>query len=148
MCGPYLRTPPPKDRAGLLLPAPRVDGPPPQRSCPIVPVAAQGKPSQIVPKLQQDWPGAIKVNWVLWIPAQFINFKFVPPNLRVSAHGLHGSLLQALATSPGVVPSPLAPLPPTGPAHSPNTPPQVLAVNVTALVWNVYMSYQSHKVVA
>jgi hypothetical protein len=29
------------------------------------------------------------------------------------------------------------------------TPPhfQVLAVNVTALVWNVYMSYQSHKTV-
>ena len=26
--------------------------------------------------------------------------------------------------------------------------PQMLAVNVTALVWNVYMSYQSHKVVA
>jgi hypothetical protein len=25
---------------------------------------------------------------------------------------------------------------------------QVLAVNVTALIWNVYMSYQSHKVVA
>ncbi len=22
---------------------------------------------------------------------------------------------------------------------------QVLAVNITALIWNVYMSYQSHK---
>lgn len=48
----------------------------------------------------------MKVNWLLWIPAQFINFKFVPPNLRV------------------------------------------LAVNVVALVWNVYMSFQSHKEVA
>ena len=42
-------------------------------------------------------------NWALWVPAQYINFKCVPPNLRV------------------------------------------LAVNITALVWNVYMSYQSHK---
>ena len=45
----------------------------------------------------------VQVNWALWVPAQYINFKFVPPNLRV------------------------------------------LAVNITALVWNVYMSYQSHK---
>jgi len=44
----------------------------------------QGKADQIVRKLQQDWPETIKVNWVLWIPAQFINFKFVPPNLTVS----------------------------------------------------------------
>ena len=45
----------------------------------------------------------VQVNWALWVPAQYINFKFVPPNLRV------------------------------------------LAVTITALVWNVYMSYQSHK---
>ncbi|KAF5827527.1 hypothetical protein DUNSADRAFT_496 [Dunaliella salina] len=65
---------------------------------------AEGKSDQVVRKLKQDWPETIKVNWVLWIPAQFINFKFVPPNLTM------------------------------------------LAVNITALVWNVYMSYQSHKV--
>jgi hypothetical protein len=41
----------------------------------------------------------------LCVPAQFINFQFVPPNLRV------------------------------------------LAVNIVALVWNCYMSYQSHKAV-
>jgi hypothetical protein len=38
----------------------------------------------IMSKLQKDWPPAVQVNWLLWVPAQFINFKFVPPNLRVS----------------------------------------------------------------
>jgi len=63
----------------------------------------EGKPANIVPKLKQDLPEAVKVNWMLWVPAQAINFWFVPPNLRV------------------------------------------LAVNVVALAWNVYMSFQSHK---
>jgi len=65
----------------------------------------EGTPDLIRPKLEQDLVPAIKVNWMLWVPAQYINFKFVPPNLRV------------------------------------------LAVNVVALIWNVYMSWQSHKVV-
>ncbi|GAX85451.1 hypothetical protein CEUSTIGMA_g12867.t1 [Chlamydomonas eustigma] len=62
--------------------------------------------NSIASKIQKDWPPAVQVNWLLWVPAQFINFKFVPPNLRV------------------------------------------LAVNVTALIWNIYMSYQGHKKVA
>lgn len=45
----------------------------------------QGKPEAVKAKLQQDLLPAVKVNWILWIPAQFINFKFVPPNLRVRA---------------------------------------------------------------
>jgi hypothetical protein len=65
----------------------------------------QGQPEQIRPKLERDLVPAIKVNWSLWVPAQYINFKFVPPNLRI------------------------------------------LAVNITALIWNIYMSYQSHKTV-
>ncbi|KAG2447692.1 hypothetical protein HYH02_007152 [Chlamydomonas schloesseri] len=64
-----------------------------------------GKPHMIKPKLEQDWFETIKVNWVLWIPAQYFNFRFVPPNL------------------------------------------QVLVANVVALVWNTYMSFQSHKAV-
>jgi hypothetical protein len=68
--------------------------------------AIEGKPEAIQAKLQQDLFPAIKVNWGLWVPAQYINFKFVPPNLRT------------------------------------------LAVNITALVWNVYMSWSSHKTVA
>ena len=43
----------------------------------------QGEPSQVRGKLERDLVPALKVNWCLWIPAQFINFKFVPPNLRV-----------------------------------------------------------------
>eukprot|EP00798_Chlamydomonas_sp_ICE-L_P025111 gene25111-10752_t len=58
---------------------------------------------EVQDKLKRDLFPAVKVNWLLWVPAQFINFKFVPPNLRV------------------------------------------LATNVTALIWNTYMSYASHK---
>jgi protein Mpv17 len=28
-------------------------------------------------------PGAVKANWSLWVPAQFVNFRYVPPNLQV-----------------------------------------------------------------
>lgn len=65
----------------------------------------EGQPQNIMPKLKQDLVDAVKVNWMLWVPAQYVNFQFVPPNLRV------------------------------------------LAVNVVALVWNCYMSFQSHKAV-
>ncbi|KAG2492314.1 hypothetical protein HYH03_009266 [Edaphochlamys debaryana] len=66
----------------------------------------EGKSDQIVPKLKQDLVETVKVNWILWIPAQYLNFRYVPPNL------------------------------------------QVLVANIVALVWNTYMSFQSHKVVA
>ncbi|GLI61596.1 hypothetical protein VaNZ11_004014 [Volvox africanus] len=65
----------------------------------------EGKPHLIKPKLEQDLLETVKVNWVLWIPAQYLNFRFVPPNL------------------------------------------QVLTANVVALIWNTYMSFQSHKAV-
>ncbi len=71
-----------------------------------LPSYVQGKPEAVRAKLEQDLVPAVKVNWLIWVPAQFINFKFVPPNLRT------------------------------------------LAVNITALIWNVYMSFQSHKAVA
>ncbi|GIL88241.1 hypothetical protein Vretimale_14125 [Volvox reticuliferus] len=43
----------------------------------------EGKPHLIKPKLEQDLLETVKVNWVLWIPAQYLNFRFVPPNLQV-----------------------------------------------------------------
>ncbi|PNH06252.1 PXMP2/4 family protein 2 [Tetrabaena socialis] len=43
----------------------------------------EGKGSMIRAKLEQDLVETIKVNWILWIPAQFFNFRFVPPNLQV-----------------------------------------------------------------
>uniref|UniRef100_A0A7R9V7K2 Peroxisomal membrane protein MPV17 n=1 Tax=Chlamydomonas euryale TaxID=1486919 RepID=A0A7R9V7K2_9CHLO len=54
-------------------------------------------------KLQAEWMNAVKVNWGIWVPAQFINFRFVPPQFRV------------------------------------------LATNITALVWNTYISYATYK---
>jgi len=29
--------------------------------------------------LKTDWAGSIRANWVLWVPAQFLNFRFMPP---------------------------------------------------------------------
>ncbi|KAB2631072.1 protein sym-1-like [Pyrus ussuriensis x Pyrus communis] len=43
----------------------------------------EGKPSQVVPKLQQEWFSAVLVNWQLWIPFQFLNFRFVPQQFQV-----------------------------------------------------------------
>jgi len=60
-------------------------------------------PSEVVGKLKADLGTIVKSNWTLWVPFQFINFRFVPGNL------------------------------------------QVLAANVVALVWNVYMSFMAHK---
>ncbi|VVA35797.1 PREDICTED: Mpv17, partial [Prunus dulcis] len=45
----------------------------------------EGKPSQVVPKLQQEWFSAVLANWQLWIPFQFLNFRFVPQQFQVLA---------------------------------------------------------------
>ena len=50
-----------------------------------------------------DWGNVVVANWKLWVPFQFINFRFVPPNL------------------------------------------QVATANVFALLWNVVLSFASHK---
>ncbi|KAM0981457.1 hypothetical protein ACFX13_014820 [Malus domestica] len=43
----------------------------------------EGKRSQVVPKLQQEWFSAVLANWQLWIPFQFLNFRFVPQQFQV-----------------------------------------------------------------
>ncbi|RID68751.1 hypothetical protein BRARA_C00890 [Brassica rapa] len=48
-------------------------------------VALEGKPSHVIPKLKQEWTGAVVANWQLWIPFQFLNFRFVPQNFQVLA---------------------------------------------------------------
>eukprot|EP00252_Welwitschia_mirabilis_P017092 TRINITY_DN37983_c0_g1_i1.p1 TRINITY_DN37983_c0_g1~~TRINITY_DN37983_c0_g1_i1.p1 ORF type:complete len:300 (+),score=40.47 TRINITY_DN37983_c0_g1_i1:151-1050(+) len=63
----------------------------------------EGRPSDILPKLRQDWFPSVVANWKLWIPFQFLNFLFVPQQL------------------------------------------QVLAANIIALAWNVYLSFSSHR---
>ncbi|KAJ4872905.1 Peroxisomal membrane 22 kDa (Mpv17/PMP22) family protein [Raphanus sativus] len=48
-------------------------------------VTLEGKPSHVIPKLKQEWTGAVLANWQLWIPFQFLNFRFVPQNFQVLA---------------------------------------------------------------
>ncbi|KAL2553387.1 protein sym-1 [Forsythia ovata] len=48
-------------------------------------VTLEGKPSNVVPKLQQEWFSSVLVNWQLWIPFQFLNFRFVPQQFQVLA---------------------------------------------------------------
>lgn len=42
-----------------------------------------GKPELIVDKLKSDWASTMITNYSVWIPAMFLNFKFVPPTLQV-----------------------------------------------------------------
>jgi hypothetical protein len=42
-----------------------------------------GTPAIIPAKLKQDLMPMTTANWALWIPGQFINFRFVPPNLNL-----------------------------------------------------------------
>ena len=43
----------------------------------------EGKHEQINDKLSKDWLPTLMTNYSVWIPAQLINFKVVPPQLRV-----------------------------------------------------------------
>jgi peroxisomal membrane protein 2 len=43
----------------------------------------EGKPEKIYSKLEQDWFSAVLANWSLWVPSQFINFRFVPSKFQV-----------------------------------------------------------------
>ena len=42
-------------------------------------VDAGGDVSKVAPALRSDWASSIRANWQLWVPAQFLNFRFVPP---------------------------------------------------------------------
>ncbi|KAJ0967079.1 hypothetical protein J5N97_023996 [Dioscorea zingiberensis] len=46
-------------------------------------VTLEGRPSQVVPKLKQEWVSSVVANWQLWIPFQFLNFRFVPQQFQV-----------------------------------------------------------------
>ncbi|KAJ6813888.1 protein sym-1 [Iris pallida] len=48
-------------------------------------VTLEGRPSQVMPKLKQEWFSSVLANWQLWIPFQFLNFLFVPQNFQVLA---------------------------------------------------------------
>ena len=42
-----------------------------------------GKASEIPSVLRKDLKSAVVTNWGIWIPGQFLNFRFVPLNLQV-----------------------------------------------------------------
>ncbi|KAI4319649.1 hypothetical protein MLD38_033226 [Melastoma candidum] len=46
-------------------------------------VTLEGRPSEVLLKLRQEWFPAVLANWKLWIPFQFLNFRFVPQQFQV-----------------------------------------------------------------
>lgn len=48
-------------------------------------VTLEGRSSEVIPKLQQEWFSSVLANWQLWIPFQFFNFRFVPQQFQVLA---------------------------------------------------------------
>ena len=48
-------------------------------------MALEGHAKDIPSKLRSDLPTILKSNWIVWIPFQFINFRFVPVRLQVLA---------------------------------------------------------------
>ena len=43
----------------------------------------QGNTGGIRNKLEQDLKPAVLMNWKIWVPFQFLNFRFIPLNLQV-----------------------------------------------------------------
>lgn len=43
----------------------------------------EGDVGKVPEKLKQEWWPAVKANWVVWVPAQLLNFRFVPGSLQV-----------------------------------------------------------------
>lgn len=50
---------------------------------PVLNTPTQGKSDQVAAQLKSDWLGVVKANWMLWVPVQFFNFRFVPVNFQV-----------------------------------------------------------------
>lgn len=44
----------------------------------------EGKGHEVKSKLKNDLKPTVIANWKLWVPAQFINFRLVPPHLQVA----------------------------------------------------------------
>ena len=43
----------------------------------------QGNVQELPQQLQNEWWKTVQVNWTLWIPAQMVNFRFVPLQYQV-----------------------------------------------------------------
>ncbi|KIZ00341.1 hypothetical protein MNEG_7616 [Monoraphidium neglectum] len=38
-----------------------------------------GRGPEVKAALKSDWASSVRANWVLWVPAQFLNFRYVAP---------------------------------------------------------------------
>ncbi|CAI5719908.1 unnamed protein product [Peronospora destructor] len=43
----------------------------------------EGRMEHIPDKLKADWWPITKANWIVWVPAQLVNFRFVPGSMQV-----------------------------------------------------------------
>lgn len=72
----------------------------------------EGDVAKVPEKLQNDWWPAVTANWVVWVPAQLINFRFVPGSLQVLFSNVVGlfwnSYLSFLSHSDAHLPKALA----------------------------------------
>eukprot|EP00271_Cylindrocystis_brebissonii_P004187 TRINITY_DN15757_c0_g1_i1.p1 TRINITY_DN15757_c0_g1~~TRINITY_DN15757_c0_g1_i1.p1 ORF type:complete len:410 (-),score=23.71 TRINITY_DN15757_c0_g1_i1:1055-2284(-) len=70
----------------------------------------EGRPlTELQPKLEQVLLPTIFAQWKLWIPVQFVNFRFVPPHLQaatVSTVGLIWTVYMSLVSHQELTPSP------------------------------------------
>lgn len=46
----------------------------------------EGKFSSVSARLRGSWVDAVKSNWAIWIPAQLLNFKFIPLPYQVGEY--------------------------------------------------------------
>eukprot|EP00050_Salpingoeca_kvevrii_P008597 m.303859 g.303859 ORF g.303859 m.303859 type:complete len:215 (+) comp16282_c0_seq1:233-877(+) len=53
-------------------------------------LASSGRADELPAMLRRDWADTVRANWVIWIPAQFVNFRFVPGHLQVLFSNLVG----------------------------------------------------------
>jgi len=48
----------------------------------------EGKPEEVLPRVQAAYVPTLIRNWAVYIPTQIINFSLVPPHLRFFAVGV------------------------------------------------------------
>ncbi|KAL4105437.1 hypothetical protein PRIC1_003501 [Phytophthora ramorum] len=55
-------------------------------------LALEGNAQKIPDKLRADWWPVTKANWSVWVPAQILNFRFVPGSMQVLFSNVVGLL--------------------------------------------------------
>ena len=66
---------------------PPTAAPPPAAAIVASIMALEGKAGEVPARLRRDLPDIVRSNWLLWVPFQFVNFRFVPPKLQASGAG-------------------------------------------------------------